>query len=237
MILASFRMFIRQIFSDSMLAAACAAPFLAGTTFRFGIPALEKLIEKYIGIPDSITPYYLLVNLFLGILAPFMLCFASSMVILEERDQGVGPYMMVTPVGKFGYIISRLLIPAGISAGVSVLVLLLFGISGLSFPLLLCVAFGMSLISVLLSLLITSFSRNRVEGMAIAKLSGIIFSGLAVPFFVKPPYTYLAAPLPTYWIAEFTLRPSFFSFLAFIGVCLLSISILFPIFQKKGIGG
>ena len=230
-------MFIRQIYADSMLAVACAAPLLAGTAFHFGIPRLEKVLEKFTGMPFLIRPYYLLADLFLCILTPFMFCFASSMVILEERDEGVGPYMMVTPVGKKGYILSRLVIPALLSSCASAVVLLAFGLSGLSYGTLFALSLFMPLVSVIMSVLITSISSNRVEGMAMAKLSGLILAGLAVPFFVQGPYKYLAGILPTFWIAEYARLPSILPALAFLASSALWLAVLYPLFRKKGIGG
>jgi len=42
-----------------------------------------------------------------------------------------------------------------------------------------------------------------VEGMALAKMASLIFIGLIVPFFLWAPAQYLAAFLPSFWIAKF----------------------------------
>ena len=236
MLFISFRMFLVQIFSDAMLVVVCIAPLLAGLAFRFGVPFLEKLIEQYLGLYSVLSPYYLLFDLFLAILSPFMLCFASSMVMLEERDEGVGLYMAVTPAGRNGYLISRLVIPAMLSAPASAVVLLLFGLSGLSFGDSVLLSLCMPLVAMIFSLLITSFSGNRVEGMALAKLSGIMLAALAVPFFIQSPWKYLSGFLPTFWIAEYFVASSILSASAFFVTCLLCSLILYPRFIRKGIG-
>ena len=50
-------------------------------------------------------------------LAPAMFCFAAAMVVLEERDEGAWlPYLCITPLGRNGYLISRLGVPAVLAA-------------------------------------------------------------------------------------------------------------------------
>jgi fluoroquinolone transport system permease protein len=51
----------------------------------------------------------------------------------------------------------------------------------------------MSFLTVGVALFIFSFSRNKVEGMAMAKLSGLMLIGLAVPFFIFSDVQYFAA--------------------------------------------
>jgi fluoroquinolone transport system permease protein len=67
-----------------------------------------------------------------------------------------------------------------------------------------------SLLSVAVAMLIVSFSHNRVEGMALAKLSGIMMLGLPVPFFLFSGAQYLFAPLPSFWIAKICLSENAF---------------------------
>ncbi len=64
------------------------------------------------------------------------------------------------------------------------------------------------ILSVAVSLLLVSFSHNRVEGMAVSKLSGIIMLGLPVPFFLSSGAQYLFSPLPSFWIAKVCLENS-----------------------------
>ncbi|MHB8126552.1 MAG: ABC transporter permease [Desulfitobacteriaceae bacterium] len=202
-LLYSFRMFIRQIAKDSMLYAVCIAPLLAASFFRFGIPYLESLLCGYFERPFILSGYYLLFDLYLAVLTPFMFGFASSMVILTEYDENIVSYMAVTPVGKKGYIVSRLVFPALISFLVSVILMSFFSLT--KWPLLMKLITCMltSSLSIPVSLLIVSFSHNRVEGMALAKLSGIILLGLPVPFFLFSGVQYLFSILPSFWIAKF----------------------------------
>lgn len=201
-LLYSFRMFIRQIAKDSMLYAVCIAPLLAACFFRFGIPYLESLLCGYFERPFILYEYYLLFDLYLAVLTPFMFGFASSMVILTEYDENIVSYMAVTPVGKKGYIVSRLVFPALISFLASVILMSFFSLTIWPLLMMLMTCMLTSISSIAVSLLIVSFSHNRVEGMALAKLSGIIMLGLPVPFFLFSGIQYLFSILPTFWIAK-----------------------------------
>jgi fluoroquinolone transport system permease protein len=195
-------MFIRQIAKDSMLYAVCIAPLLAACFFRFGIPYLESLLCGYFERPFILYEYYLLFDLYLAVLTPFMFGFASSMVILTEYDENIVSYMAVTPVGKKGYIVSRLVFPALISFLASVILMSFFSLTIWPLLMMLMTCMLTSISSIAVSLLIVSFSHNRVEGMALAKLSGIIMLGLPVPFFLFSGIQYLFSILPTFWIAK-----------------------------------
>lgn len=198
----SFGMFLRQIWEDAMLFAVLAAPVLAGCAFRFGIPALETLLCGELGRQTVIAEYYLLFDLFLTVLTPYMFCFASSMVMLTERDENISAYLAVTPVGRRGYVLSRLALPAGISVFATAAVLLLFSLTRWNWlDIALASLFG-GVLCVPATLLIVAFANNRVEGMALAKTAGLILLGLPVPFFIKNAAQYLFSPLPSFWIGK-----------------------------------
>lgn len=201
MMLSSFRMFARQIASDAMLAMCFVAPALAGAAFRFGVPALDGLLARYAGRP-VLADYWLLFDLFLATLTPFLLCFASAMMILEERDEGVGAYLLVTPVGKRGYVISRLILPAIMSSVAGMVVLLAFGLSDMGFMRVAALSPAMGAIALIIALFVTSVSSNRIEGMALGKLSGLAMFGIAVPFFIHGGSRFAFSFLPTFWVAE-----------------------------------
>lgn len=197
----SFAVFIRQIRQDDMLIAVCFAPVLTGLLFRFGVPFAEGLLTAQGTEPAVLAPYYLLFDLFLCIVTPYIFCFVSALVMLTEYDENMASYLAVTPVGKRGYIISRLVFPAVLSLAASVVFTAIFALTVWNVPMLLAASVLSCLQSVAVSLLLFAFSHNRVEGMALGKLSGLYLLGLFVPFFLDSWAQYLFAPLPSYWMA------------------------------------
>ncbi len=201
-VLRSFGAFMKQIAKDSMLWAVCFAPIMVALLFRFGIVRLEHVLCKAFALPSILSGYYLLFDLVLAIMTPYMFCFASSMVMLTEYDENLVSYYAVTPVGRRGYLYSRLGFPAAISFAVSFILLCLFSLTEWSFFLMAVVSVCSGLISVVISLMMFSFSHNRVEGMAVAKLTGLLILGLPAPFFVTGNTQYLFGILPSFWVAR-----------------------------------
>jgi len=124
------------------------------------------------------------------------------MVILTERDENVAAYLAVTPVGKSGYLTSRLVFPAAISVLLSIVILEVFKLTAWTLPDVLLVSLLSGVVSMAVALFLVAYSQNRVEGMALAKLSGVILLGLPVPFFLTTGVQYLFSPLPSFWIAK-----------------------------------
>lgn len=229
----SFAMFLRQIVGDSMLYLVLAVPLLVAFVFRFGLPPLENWLCAYFGETAVLTPYYLLFDLLLSTMTPYMFCFASSMVILTERDENLAGYMAVTPVGKRGYVVSRLGFPALASVLASVVLLRLFSLTIIALPVLLAVSLLTGLLGITVSLLIVSFSHNRVEGMALAKMTGVLMLGLPVPFFLPSGVQYLFSPLPSFWIAKFSLEGGAWLILPSLLLSLLWIWLLYGRYEEK----
>lgn len=205
----SFEMFIRQIFSDSMLIVVLIAPILSAFFFHFGVPIIENILCGYLKQTKILTDYYLLFDLFLALITPYMFCFASAMVMLTEYDENMASYMAVTPVGKKGYILSRLVFPAIISFVASIILMLFFSLTNWTLLMLIFCCLLSSILSVAVSLLLFSFSHNRVEGMAMAKMSGLLMLGLPVPFFLLSGVQYLFSPLPSFWIAKLCVNQNY----------------------------
>lgn len=229
----SFLVFMRQIAGDSMLYAVMIAPLLAACFFRFGIPFLETFLCGYFAQDSVLSDYYLLFDLLLALLTPYMFCFAAAMVMLTEYDENMAVYLAVTPVGKRGYLISRLVFPALISFFVSFLLLFFFSLTSWTLWRMLLISLLTSLFSIPLALLLVAFSHNRVEGMALAKLSGLVMLGLPVPFFLFSGIQYLFSPLPSFWIAKLCVDQNYFFLFPALICTLLWIWVLYRRFERK----
>ncbi|TWH81791.1 ABC transporter permease [Sedimentibacter saalensis] len=202
----SFMQYLNQIARDAMLFLSCLAPVLYGLFMKFGIPAAEKFLTGYYSREEVLVPYFLIFDLFLVVLTPMMFSFASSMVILGEIDDGITKYMSVTPLGRGGYLISRLILPLTLSFVVSIIVMNVFSLDIISFEMIILLSFLSSVLGFITTMMVVSLSANKVEGMAITKMSGISMIGIILPFFVLTRIQYLAIMLPSFWMAKFALE-------------------------------
>ncbi len=232
-LLVSFCMLVRQIRSDGMLVAVSFASVLAGFFFRFAVPLLERILVASFAMDAVLEPYYRLFDLLLIMLAPYMLCFAAAMVMLDEHEQLVPRYLSVTPLQTRGYLVSRLGLPAGFAAAASMLLLVFFHQTPWNGFILAGTGVLSSFCGFSVSLFLFSYSRNKVEGMAMGKLSGLLLLGLPVPFFLHSPYQYLFSPLPSYWLARYALEGSPVFFFASLLTSLAGIFILYRSVVRK----
>ena len=195
-ILSSTIQVFRQIKSDPMMFAACFTPFIMGALIKFGIPFLERITEF------SLQGYYPIFDLLLSIMAPVLLCFAFAMITLEEIDDKVSRYFSITPLGKAGYLFTRLVVPAIISAVIAFIVLLLFSLEKLSIGMTICLALLGSVQAIIVSLMIITLSSNKLEGMAVTKLAALTLLGIPAPFFIDSYYQFSVGFLPSFWVAK-----------------------------------
>lgn len=229
----SLSMFIRQIRADSMLMVFCFLPFVIAAVFRFGIPFLEIQLCGWLAADAVLADYYLLFDLFLAVFAPYFLVFLSAMVMLTEIDERTAAYLAVTPVGRRGYLVSRLLFPALPAALISAALLSISSLTRWTAWNVILVCLLSVLLCIPVAMLIVTFSRNRVEGMALAKLAGLAMFGLPVPFFLTNGTQYLFSFLPSFWIAKaFTTANDWFALPA-IAVSALWIGLLYRRFSRR----
>ena len=182
---------------DMMLFVSCFAPILAGFFFRFAIPFIEAALTDSFHVAAIITPYYKLVDILFAMLSSTMFCFVSAMISLEERDEKTAVYLFITPLRKTGYIIARFGVPSAIAFLATIILLPVFKLTPLSPLTILLLATGGTLQGMIVALLVLTISSNKLEGMAVTKLSTLTIFGAVIPFFIKSDiqYVYLRCPL------------------------------------------
>lgn len=201
----SFKMFIRNIFSDGMLSAIICIPLILAAIYRFVFP----LIVQYYPMLKDFSLYYPILDLFLAIMCPYMICFASVLVVLDETDMKINRYITITPLGKKGYLISRLLIPVLFAAIVSFVLLSFCSVSGMSLWTTFIISILATILSVVAAMIILAYAGNKVEGMALAKVSALVMVGLIIPFIITDSAQYVFSFLPSFWIAKFLISNNY----------------------------
>ncbi len=195
-----FQIGLRQTIRDGMLLMLIPAPFLLGFVLRILMPIINELVWKYFAF--SIKPWYPLADGMMLTLTPMLPAIGSAFLLLEERDEGIGGYYQITPIQGYSYLSARIGFPMLYAFISSLIVTALFGLSGLTFMQIFEGGIISTLMGIALSMLVVSFANNKVEGLAISKLSGIFLLGIFVTWFVPVPYKYLGAFLPSFWVGE-----------------------------------
>lgn len=230
----SFLQMLSFVKQDMMLFAACAAPILAGMAIRLGIPFLEQELVKWVGLPEILPPFYGLFDLFYAMLAPTMFCFVAAMVMLEEHDDHIDAYLSVTELGKGGYLLSRILLPAAIAFVITLVLLPLFHLTELTALEFLFLSLTGTLQGGIIGLLIVTLSTNKLEGMAITKMATMMLLGAFLPYFVSSPVQYAASALPSFWAAKAIYEQNILFMLPALGTAGLWIGCLLLIPKRSG---
>lgn len=196
---------LRQILRDGMLLIMLPAPFLMGGFLKLVTPVADKLLFREFGF--SLVPWYSIRDTLVICTAPVMPAMVSAFLVMEERDEGVGAYLCITPAGGRTYLLARVALPMVWASASSVLAITLFRLSGVGMSLILAAVFIGTLQGLVVAMLIVALAGNKVEGLALSKLAGIFFMGIPAAWFVGCPYKYLFGFLPSSWMAEMLRTP------------------------------
>ncbi|KPI54050.1 ABC transporter permease [Clostridioides difficile] len=232
-IMNAFKQEFEQIKRDAILFIVCVSPILCGVFIKFGIPLIQDILTDKFYYKLNLEPYFLLFDLLLAFITPFMFFFASTMVVLGEIDDNISRYLIVTPLGKTGYLISRLGIPAILAFIITVILLLTFSLTKISLLSNLLISLIALLQGIIISTLVISLSSNKLEGMAITKLSSVFIMGILAPFFILNKTQYILFFLPTFWLTKtFEENNYMYMFISFV-ISLVWILLLLKKFNEK----
>ena len=130
-------------------------------------------------------------------------------VVLDETDMKINRYITITPLGKKGYLISRLLIPVLFAAIVSFVLLSFCSVSGMSLWTTFIISILATILSVVAAMIILAYAGNKVEGMALAKVSALVMVGLIIPFVITDSIQYVFSFIPSFWVAKFLISNNY----------------------------
>ncbi|MBT2291196.1 hypothetical protein J7E73_19035 [Paenibacillus albidus] len=190
---------IRHAVLDPVLMVGILAPLALLLVSRFGFPpAAEWLQASY---SFDIRGYSSVIAIFLVATIPMLTGMMTGLLMLDERDENMISYYAVTPLMRRGYMVYRLLLPSLLCILFSTLYLIFSGrseLQGESIYVLVLLAVE----APLFALFLAAFAANKVEGLALAKISGLLIAGPVAVHFVPEPWQFLGAWLPTYWVAK-----------------------------------
>ncbi|GCF92122.1 ABC transporter permease [Enterococcus florum] len=212
----------RQIGNDYMLAVLFLVPIVTGFLLKFFVPYVLRIVSNYTEVPDYIV---LLLDMLYLLITPWMFCFAFALIFLEEIDNQLARYFMVTPLGKKGYLFSRVGIPAIAALVFTPIFLGIFHSSGLNWIHVLLLSIFSALLGMILVLIIVAFSANKLEGMAVTKIASLTLLGILPPFLLQGDRQCFFFLLPAYWLGKYVVESRLSALIT--GVLLALLWILF----------
>ena len=193
-----FQIGLKQITRDGILVALVPAPVMIGILFKLAIPFANSIAEERLSF--SLLPWYGLVDGSLICLIPMLTAMVMAFLLLEERDEGISALYQVTPAAGYSYIIARVGFPMAWTLLATIISTFVFGLSGLSITAILFCSLISTLMGIALSMLVVTMAANRVEGLALSKMTGFSLMGLVAVWVIPTPYKYFVSFLPSFWI-------------------------------------
>ena len=193
-----------QIYRDQMLLLLCMAPFLIGISLKLLIPLANQLLIKYLSF--TLSPYYLLVDALTITIGAMMIGIMVGLLMLDERDDGICVYYAVTPAGGIAYLVSRLALPFCYSLATALVIASFAMLGNLAYVWMFAPAILSSFNGILMAMLLVSIASNKVEGLAVSKLTGQIIFGIPIAWFATSYLRSIGYILPTYWITDMLIQ-------------------------------
>lgn len=214
----------KLIFRDHSLRIFLAMPLLI---LGIVVGALPVLVDSYNGVEE----YVPIVLMGATMQTSTMFGFIYSMVLINEKDIHVAKVYGILPVSKTGFVASRMVIPFVFSTLITFILLAIQPFYSFSFLSMALLAILCGLLAPLMALLVSVFSKNKMEGMTWFKFANLLVSVPMGAFFISK-YTIFFGVIPTHWafqtLDKMILGENYFSPL-FIGLGFVSVLLIFMI--------
>lgn len=181
----------KLIFRDPSLRVFLAMPLLI---LGLVIVALPMLVDSYNGVEE----YVPIVLMGATMQTSTMFGFIYSMVLINEKDIQVAKVYGILPVSKIGFVASRMLVPFAISSVITFILLVIQPFYSFSFLSMALLAVLCGLLAPLLTLIVSTYSKNKMEGMTWFKFVNLLVSVPLAAFFISK-YTIFFGVIPTHW--------------------------------------
>jgi len=190
-----FRADVKRIVRDPFLILLAIVPLAITAAARATGPWVAA---QFAGSLDMVVYWEVALSILL-LNTPLMLGFLYGMMLLDERDEGVLVAVALTPIGKSGFMIRRMLVPVIWSMATSLLVILIVPAATISNVLAAQLTLLLGLQAPLLGLFVAAFAANKVEGMALSKVGGVLIALGALAVLLATPWQWLAVWSPHFW--------------------------------------
>lgn len=194
---------IRGTYREPLLVMLVLAPVIWTVGTVVLVPPLTTTLARRYDF--DLTPYYPLVITGLLLLTSIIIVGGlGAFLVLDEIDAGTLTALRVTPVSLSSFFAYR---AATVVAVTTVYVVATMSFSGRLQPGLVPVLIPIGLVtglsSVVTLLLIVAVASNKIQGIAMLRLLGLVIAGLpCLAWFVDSPWNLAFGVLPPYWPAK-----------------------------------
>jgi fluoroquinolone transport system permease protein len=173
-------------------------PLLLGLLLRFGVPPLREALLHLIDLAD----YYPFMVGFLLLMSPIFIGWVFGFLLLDDKDQQVLPVIQTTPIGRIRFLRYRFMLCLAAGFLLSLVLPAMAGLTrfGLLWGIPVVVLAAME--GPIFALFLGSVADNKIEGLALGKIGGLVFLGPLVVLFVESNWHLLGGISPAYWVTQ-----------------------------------
>jgi fluoroquinolone transport system permease protein len=188
---------LKQILRDQMLLMLMFVPLFMVVIIRIVLPMLEPALTPY---DIQIQDYFpLIFSYFFLMLCPSLFGLASALLLLDDLDDQILLMIRVTPLRYKIYLLYRIgiftMLP---SFSYILLTSVLMNYTITNWPGFILIAGVSSLLGPFFALLILSLARNKIEGIAMMKATGLFIIAPVAAYFITTWHRHLFLIVPTY---------------------------------------
>lgn len=193
------RVDVRNVWREPLLSVIGASPLLLALVLRFGYPHAEQWAFAAHGLDVSAHRGFALA-LMVVLHVPFVFGILGALLVFDDIDDQTLLALRVTPVTVERYLGYRLAAVTAMSLLGLTVAVPLSGLAGDAPVLLLMPAVLLATACAPLTTLgALALASNKVEGLAVVKAIGLLFSLPLATWFTDAPWTWPLAVLPTFW--------------------------------------
>jgi fluoroquinolone transport system permease protein len=181
---------------DPTLIFATMLSLAPAIAFFFGQAPLDEAANIAFGI-EGFSRYVAPVAI---CLPAYLIGWVTGFLFLEDRDEGTLMAIDITPVGKAGFMGYRSAVTVVIAFAVTLLgAWLIVPQADAATTVLLAVLVALQAVAA--AFVLPAIARNKVEGLAVTKLTNI-FAVAPLIAIIPSPWRYLGGIVPSFWVGE-----------------------------------
>ncbi|PYZ92301.1 ABC transporter permease [Salipaludibacillus keqinensis] len=225
---------------DSLTAFMIFYPLLFGVVGRWVVPWIERSADM------NLEPFYYIILAGITLVAPHIYGALIAFSIIDDREDHIFTSIMVTPLPLFQFLSFRLMMGFVLAFSASIFIILFSNLVSIGIGYVLLLSFLSALIAPIVTLLINSLAKNKIEGFAMMKaVVGVLMIFTVASLFFHDAVEWFFAFVPGFWpakamssliLAEGSLNMGFHGYywigLVYLVGCFLAV---YQVFMRKGL--
>lgn len=188
---------VKRIGKDNLLLLLSVYPLILAIVGRYLVPYLRnEFLQNF-----DLANHYPVILTFLILANPYIYGALAAFLLLDEREENVLQAIRVTPTSMNRYLLSKVSFFTALSFVSGLFITEIVGFLEMSFVNSIILNGLLALAAPFNMILINSFAKNRVEGFALVKGTGLLIMLPLAAFYIPDQFNIFVGVLPGYWPA------------------------------------